>query len=263
MRTPILSLGATSSSIACMIEGTPAITIALSIQKPGAPDTLLRMRSAPLGMRVMRRRASFIWAPVFSTHSCKMSSARVDRHTERLRHAVGSDVTVGRPDSAGGEDIGVAMPERIECIDDRFLLIADHPHFLEIDADRSQTFRDIADVLVLGAAGQDLAADHQERGRDNLFGSGRVGGWHETPAGLTDPDEPLLAGPREYVQLRVHGGAIREPVTHLTDSDLESPERGDHVSLGDGPHRSPTPHLSGHLALSAGDPHAVLVQQLR
>src|SRR5262249_6215621 len=126
MRTPLLSLVTTSSSIACMIEGTPAITIALSIQKPGAPDTLLRMRSAPLGMRVMRRRASFIWAPVFSTHSCKMSSARVDRHTERLRHAVGSDVTVGRPDSAGGEDIGVAMPERIECIDDRFLLIADH-----------------------------------------------------------------------------------------------------------------------------------------
>jgi hypothetical protein len=32
MRTPILSLGATSSSIACMIEGTPAITITLPIQ---------------------------------------------------------------------------------------------------------------------------------------------------------------------------------------------------------------------------------------
>jgi hypothetical protein len=47
------------SSIACMIEGTPAITITLPIQKPGAPDTtLLRMRSAPLGMRIMRRRAS-------------------------------------------------------------------------------------------------------------------------------------------------------------------------------------------------------------
>jgi hypothetical protein len=39
MRTPILSLGATSSNIACMIEGTPAITITLLIQKPGAPDT--------------------------------------------------------------------------------------------------------------------------------------------------------------------------------------------------------------------------------
>src|SRR5262249_41377443 len=102
-----------------------------------------------------------------------------------------------------------------------------------------------------------------KRGSDSLFGSERVGGWHETPAGLTDPDELLLASPREYVERRVHGGAIREPVTHLPDSDLESPEPGDHVSLGEVPHRSPAPHLSGHLALSAGDHYAVLVEQLR
>ena len=178
MRTPILSLGATSSSIACMIEGTPAITITL----PGAPDILLRMRSAPLGMRVMRRRASFISAPVVFTHSCRMASARVSVSIgtpNAFRHAVGGDVTVGRPDPAGGEDIGAAMPQRIECVDDRALLIADHPHFLEIDADRRQIFRDMADVLVLGAARQDFAADHQERGRDDLFGSGRVGGRHD------------------------------------------------------------------------------------
>jgi hypothetical protein len=37
MRTPILSLGATSSSIACRIEGTPAITTTLAIQKPRRP----------------------------------------------------------------------------------------------------------------------------------------------------------------------------------------------------------------------------------
>jgi hypothetical protein len=49
------------------------------------------------------------------------------------------------------------MPERIKCVDDRSLLIADHPHFFEINADRRQIFRDIADVLVLGAARQDLA----------------------------------------------------------------------------------------------------------
>jgi len=45
-----------------------------------------------------------------------------------------------------------------------FSSIADHPHFLEIDADRRQIFRNVADVLVLGAAGQDLTTDHQERG---------------------------------------------------------------------------------------------------
>src|SRR5262245_6675035 len=43
--TPILSLGATSSSIACMIEGTPAITITLPIQKPGAPVTANNSRA--------------------------------------------------------------------------------------------------------------------------------------------------------------------------------------------------------------------------
>ena len=47
--------------------------ITLPIQKPGVPDTLLRMRSAPLGIRVMRRRASFISAPVVS---CRMARAR-------------------------------------------------------------------------------------------------------------------------------------------------------------------------------------------
>jgi hypothetical protein len=47
MRTPVLSLGATSSSIACMIEGTPAITMTLAIQKPSAPDIFLRIRSTP------------------------------------------------------------------------------------------------------------------------------------------------------------------------------------------------------------------------
>jgi hypothetical protein len=65
------------------------------------------------------------------------------------------------------------MPECIECVDDCSLLIADH-RFLEINANRGQIFRDIADVLVLGAAGQDLAPDQQERGRDNPCGGGRA-----------------------------------------------------------------------------------------
>src|SRR5262249_37656342 len=41
--------------------------------------------------------------------------------------------------------------------------------------------------LVLGAAGQDLATDHQKRGRDNLLGSGRVGGWHRRTPGVLPP----------------------------------------------------------------------------
>src|SRR5262249_53901966 len=98
MRTPILSLGATSSCMACMIEGTPAITIKLPIQKPGAPDTLLRMSSAPFGMRIMRRaRLVHLGAgrlhPFVQDDEC--ARIAIDWHTERLRHAVGGDVTVG------------------------------------------------------------------------------------------------------------------------------------------------------------------------
>src|SRR5262245_17824509 len=107
MRTPILSLGATSSSIACMIEGTTAITITLPIQKPGAPATLLRMRSAPLGMRVMRRRVSLILAPVVFTIRAGWRE-RADRCRSNAFAAIGGDVTVGRPDPASGEDIGAA-----------------------------------------------------------------------------------------------------------------------------------------------------------
>src|SRR6516225_836120 len=144
MQAPILSLGATSSSIACMIEGTPAITITLPIQKPGAPDTLLRMRSALLGMRVMRRRASFISAPVVFTHSCRMASARgsLSIGTPNAFATQYRRVTVGRPDPTGGEDIGAVTPERITAS--------------TIAPSRRQIFRDIADALVLGSAGQDL-----------------------------------------------------------------------------------------------------------
>ena len=37
------------------------------------------------------------------------------------------------------------------------------PHSLGIDAQRLQIFGDMANVLILGAARLDLAADHQER----------------------------------------------------------------------------------------------------
>ena len=171
MRTPVLSLGATSSSIACMIEGTPAITMTLPIQMPGAPETLLSTRSAPSGMRVMRRRASFISAPVAASRSSQdRERARidVDRDPEGLGDAIGGDVVVGRADAAGGEDVGVAVAQRVERIDDRRLLVADHAHLPEVDAERGQVLGDIADVLVLGAPGQDLVADHQQGGGDGL-----------------------------------------------------------------------------------------------
>jgi hypothetical protein len=70
----------------------------LPMQNPGAPDTtLLRMRSAPSGMCVMRRRAS-VHLGAGRLHPFVQDGERarigVDRHTERLCHAVGGDVTL-------------------------------------------------------------------------------------------------------------------------------------------------------------------------
>ena len=76
MRAPVLSFGVTYSSIVCMMCGTPAMTMTLPIQKPGAADTLLSTSSAPAGTRVMRMRASFIVPPVCVTRAVMISTAR-------------------------------------------------------------------------------------------------------------------------------------------------------------------------------------------
>ena len=76
IRTPILSLGATSSSIACMIEATLAITITFADPEARRPRHLVEDEIRALGNAPMRRRASFISAPVVFTHSCRMARAR-------------------------------------------------------------------------------------------------------------------------------------------------------------------------------------------
>ena len=74
--TPVCSIGVAASSIACMIDGTPAITITLPMRKPGAPDCLFSTRSAPAGMRAMRSRASFISTPRAANRSFMIATAR-------------------------------------------------------------------------------------------------------------------------------------------------------------------------------------------
>ena len=92
----------------------------------------------------------------------------VDADAERLGDAVGGDVVMGRPDAAGGKDVGVAISQRIKGGDDVGLVVGDDADFLEVDPDIGQVFGDKADVLVLGPAGQDLVADDQNTRRDDL-----------------------------------------------------------------------------------------------
>jgi hypothetical protein len=106
----------------------------------------------------MRRARLVHLAPVVFTHSCRPASARGSLSIG-IPNAFATQWAVISPWVGPippcGEDIGAAMPERIECVDDRsLLLIADHPHFLEIDADCRQIFCHIADILVLGEARQ-------------------------------------------------------------------------------------------------------------
>ena len=163
-----------------MIDGTPAMTMTLPSQKPGAADTLLSTSSAPAGMRVMRMRASLISAAGLRQplrHDRDRARIDVDRHAERLGDALGGDVVVGRTDAAGGEHVGVAGAQRVERGDDLRLLVGDDAHLVQVDADAGQVFGDVADVLVLGPAGQDLVADHQQRGGDEAFAGEFVQVW--------------------------------------------------------------------------------------
>jgi len=98
-----------------------------------------------------------------------MARVFVDSDAERLGDGVGGDVVVRRPDAARREDVGVAPPQNVERSDDLVLDVGDDARLAQIDAKTRQIFRDIANVAILGAAGQDLVADHQDRGGDDLL----------------------------------------------------------------------------------------------
>ena len=74
---------------------------------------------------------------------------------------------MGRADAAGGEHVGVARAQRVERGDDLGLFVGHDADFLEVDADVGEIFGDVADILVLGASGQDLVADDENRGGDD------------------------------------------------------------------------------------------------
>ena len=90
-----------------------------------------------------------------------------ERDPESLGDAFGSNVVMGRADTAGRKEISVPRPQRVHRGNDLRLLIGNDPHFSQIDADAGQKFGDVADVFILGAARQNFVADHQHRGGDH------------------------------------------------------------------------------------------------
>src|SRR6266478_3459030 len=153
IRTPDFSFGATMSIIACMIEGTPAITMTLPILKPGdAQPRLIQLACALEAFAKPRHHFGMM----------------IDADAERLRNAVGGNVVMGRPNTAGGKDVGIAAAQGVQCRDDFGFLVGYDAYLLEVDPDIGQVFRDKADVLVLGPPGQDLVSNHQNSRRDDI-----------------------------------------------------------------------------------------------
>ncbi len=61
----------------------------------------------------------------------------------------------------------VAAAQRIDRIHDRFLVVGDDTHLAQIYANQRQHIGKMADVLVLGPAGEKLVADGEHGGGDD------------------------------------------------------------------------------------------------
>ena len=80
-----------------------------------------------------------------------------------------------RADAAGGEDVVVAVAQRVDGGDDLVLLVGDDADFLQVDADRRHDVGEVADVPVLGAAGKNFVADDDHGGGDDVGHAGNLG----------------------------------------------------------------------------------------
>ena len=60
---------------------------------------------------------------------------------------------MGGPDAARGKDIGIALAQRVERVDNRALFVTDDPHLHQINAKCGKILGDISYVFVFGAPG--------------------------------------------------------------------------------------------------------------
>ena len=79
-----------------------------------------------------------------------------------LRHRIDRDVVMSWPDPAGGEQIVVRRAQFVHGLRDAANVIGYDPNFGEADSMLVQPQRDLRDIFVLGAARQDLVADHDQ-----------------------------------------------------------------------------------------------------
>ena len=191
--------------------GTPAMMKMLPILMPGAPDIGLGISSAPSGTRAMRSRASVSPPRVGVIILEDRARLGMDdhRHAERRGDRVDGDVVVGRADAAGGEQIIVRGAQRVDRLGDPLLDVGHHAHFGQPDALDVQPARDLGDVLVLGAAREDLVADHDQRGGPDAW----------FPRAMRPPS---------------HSTSARERLSRADDSNISPSTADDRAEARDG-----------------------------
>ncbi len=131
---PVRRRGTTSSIIERITAGTPASTNTLPIWNPGGPCTPFFTSLAALGHPRHATAGGVHVAPPPGLHHLEDLGVLLQRHAERLRHAVGGDVVVRGTNPAGGDHIVVAAAQRIQGGDDVFLDVGDDAGLGEVDA---------------------------------------------------------------------------------------------------------------------------------
>ena len=76
-------------------------------------------------------------------------------------HRIGCNVIMGRANAARGEHIGVARPQGIQRGNNIALVIGNTARFPEVNAQAHEIVGNEAQILVLGAPGQDFIANQQ------------------------------------------------------------------------------------------------------
>ena len=105
------------------------------------------------GSRAMRRRAALRSSRLDPLQQ-QLDGARVfrDRHAEGRADRIRRHIVMRRADAAGGEDIGIAVPQSVKRGDDLIDHIGHDAHFAQIDAALGQKIGGEANILVLGPA---------------------------------------------------------------------------------------------------------------
>src|SRR5688572_21029758 len=97
-----------------------------------------------------------------------------DLDPESLGDGVGGDVVMGGADAAGGDDVIELHPALVDRVDDRVFDIGNDASLAQPHADLVQVHRQERQIGVLGAAGQDFVADHDQAGGNFFGGHGRA-----------------------------------------------------------------------------------------